>query len=123
MDEYYLSENIIKVVGRESVDNESCVVLDVTYMRNGEADGNGSRVWLAEEKGFLIKKVTPNEGPPTGRRDADYLCEEFRQVEKHWSPYRGQFLLPPDNSAWKVLSFEINPPLTRDVFRPPVKDD
>ena len=119
LDEYYFDDHRVTVSGRELVDGESCVVLDVTYVYNGDVDGQGSRIWLAEDKNFLIKKVTPNPSLHTGRLDADYLCEEFRKTGDHWYPYRGQFLLPPDDSHWEVLAFEVNPPVTEEMFEPP----
>ena len=119
LDEYYFDDHRVTVSGRELVDGESCVVLDVTYVYNGEVDGQGARIWLAEDKNFLIKKVTPNPSLHTGRLDADYLCEEFRKTGDHWYPYRGQFLLPPDDSHWEVLDFEVNPPVTEEMFEAP----
>jgi len=119
MDEYYFSDNDVRITGRETIEGESCIVLDVTYKRQGMASGNGSKVWLAENKDYLIKKVSPNPGPPTGYRDADYLCLEYRKVEKHWYPYSGQLLLPPDQSFWKTVVFEVNPVIHSQTFQAP----
>lgn len=121
MDEDYFTEHEVKVVSREEIDGESCIVLDVSYQRDGGIDGNGSRIWVAENKGFLVKKLTPNQGPPEGRRDADYLCTEFRQVEGIWYPAQGFLLLPPEQSFWTVTLFEVNPPIEAEKFLAPSK--
>lgn len=119
MDEYYFSENDVKVTAREDVEGETCIVLDVTYMRDGEIDGNGSRVWLAENKDFLIKKLMPNDGRPTGRRDAEFLCTEFKLAGDKWYPSQGTLLLPPEQSFWKVVAFEVNPKINARLFQVP----
>ena len=119
MDEYYFSENNVRVTAREDVDGESCIVLDVTYMLDGKVDGNGSRLWLAENKDFMIKKLMPNDGPPTGRRDAEYLCTEFKMAGGKWYPSQGLLFLPPEQAFWRVIDFEVNPRIDAKLFIAP----
>jgi len=71
MDEFYFNENAVEVLEREVIEGEPCVKLSVTYLRNGEVDGLGSMLWLAEEKNYLIKRIAPNPGESNGRRDVD----------------------------------------------------
>lgn len=118
MDDYYFSENELIIGGREVVEEENCIVLDVQYKEQGKVSGNGSKVWLAENKDFLIKKITPNEGPPTGRRDSDYLCTEYRRLGRRWYPYKGQIGPSPDENYWEVVKFEENPAITREMLLP-----
>ena len=119
MDEYYFADNKLRITGREVVDGESCIVVDVEYYDKGKVDGNGSTLWLAEEKDFLIKKVQPKPGPPTGYLDMDYVCTEFRKVDGQWFPFRGTNLLPPEQYNWNVLSLEVNPTLSPQIFAAP----
>lgn len=121
MDEYLFSKHDVQVLGREVVGGESCIALNVAYKDENGVDGNGSKIWLAENKSFLVKQITPNEGPPTGRLDPNYLCEQFRQHEGRWYPDHGTLLLAPEQSQWKVIAFEQNPIIKPERFRPPSK--
>lgn len=119
MDDECFSVNDVKIRGREVIDGERCIVLEVQYYEEGKVDGKGSKIWLAEDKDFLIKKITPNAGQPTGRVDGDYLCTEYRKLGRRWYPHKGKILLPPDGASWEVLDFQENPAVTRETFLPP----
>lgn len=119
MDDYGFSEWDVQVVGREFVDDESCLVLNLHYLQNEEDLGHGSRVWLAEEKDFLIKKVMPYDEEPSGGWDQEYLCSEYRQFGHRWYPHSGRMYRPEDHFYWEVLEFEGNPTTIPEMFVPP----